>query len=132
MTDSENPFVLLARITVKEGMVDAYLEIAEEVDRAVENTEKGMLLHTFDRDPDDPHKFVWTEVYRKSDDFLFHADNPPVLEYVEKHAELATHFSIEIYGNVSNEVIEAINSREIPLKHFASTSVGYIRSERFA
>ena len=132
MRDSEDPFVLLARITVKEGMVDAYLEIAEEVDRAVENTEEGMLLHTFDRDPDDPHKFVWTEVYRKSDDFLFHADNPPVLEYVEKHAELATHFSIEIYGNVSNEVIEAINSREIPLKHFASTSVGYIRSERFA
>ena len=132
MSDSENPFVLLARITVKEGMVDAYLEIAEEVDRAVENTEEGMLLHTFDRDPDDPHKFVWTEVYRKSDDFLFHADNPPVLEYVEKHAELATAFAIEIYGNVSNEVIEAINSREIPLKHFASTSVGYIRSERFA
>ena len=131
MNDSENPFVLLARITVKEGMVDAYLEIAEEVDREVENTEEGMLLHTFDRDPDDPHKFVWTEVYRKSDDFLFHADNPPVLEYVEKHAELATHFAIEIYGNVSNEVIEAINSREIPLKHFASTSVGYIRSERF-
>ena len=132
MSDSENPFVLLARITVKEGMVDAYLEIAEEVDRAVENTEEGMLLHTFDRDPNDQHEFVWTEVYHKSDDFLFHADNPPVLEYVEKHAELATHFSIEIYGNVSNEVIEAINSREIPLKHFASTSVGYIRSERFA
>ena len=132
MSDSENPFVLLARITVKEGMVDEYLKIAEEVDKAVEKTEEGMLLHTFDRDPDDPHKFVWTEVYRKSDDFLFHADNPPVLEYVEKHAALATHFAIEIYGNVSNEVIEAINSREIPLKHFASTSVGYIRSERFA
>ena len=132
MSDYESPFVLLARITVKEGMVDEYLKIAEEVDKAVEKTEEGMLLHTFDRDPDDPHKFVWTEVYRKSDDFLFHADNPPVLEYVEKHAELATHFSIEIYGNVSNEVIEAINSREIPLKHFASTSVGYIRSERFA
>ena len=31
MNDSENPFVLLARITVKEGMVDAYLENAEEV-----------------------------------------------------------------------------------------------------
>ena len=31
MSDSENPVVLLARITVKEGMVDAYLEIAEEV-----------------------------------------------------------------------------------------------------
>ncbi len=132
MTNGENSFVLLARITVKEGMVDAYLEIAEEVDKAVEKTEEGMLFHSFDRDPDDQHKFVWTEVYRKSDDFIFHADNPPVLEYVEKHAELATHFSIEIYGNVSNEVIETIHSREIPLKHFASTSVGYVRSERFS
>ena len=128
MTDSENPFVLLARITVKEGMIDAYLEIAEKV----EKTEEGMLFHSFDRDPDDQHKFVWTEVYRKSDDFLFHAENPPVLEYVEKHAELATHFSIEIYGNVSNEVIERINSLEIPLKHFVSTSFGYVRSERFS
>ena len=132
MSDSENPFVLLARITVKEGMVDEYLKIAEAVDKAVEKTEEGMLFHSFDRDPDDQNKFVWTEVYRKSDDFLFHVDNPPVEEYVEKHAELATHFSIEIYGDVSNEVIEKINSREIPLKHFATTSVGYIRSERFA
>ena len=40
MSDSENPFVLLARITVKEGMVDAYLEITEEVDKA----EEGMLF----------------------------------------------------------------------------------------
>ncbi len=101
-------------------------------DRKAKSQALAMLLHTFDRDPDDPHKFVWTEVYRKSDDFLFHADNPAVLGYVEKHAELATHFSIEIYGDVSNEVIEKINSREIPLKHFATTSVGYIRSERFA
>ena len=98
MSDSENPFVLLARITVKEGMVDAYLEIAEKVDKSVEKTEEGMLFHSFDCDPDDQHKFVWTEVYRNSDDFLFHADNPPVQEYVEKHADLATYFSIEIYG----------------------------------
>ena len=59
-------------------------------------------------------------------------DNPPVQVCVEKHAELATHFSIEIYGNVSNEVIEKIDSLEMPLKHFAATSVGYIRSERFS
>ena len=76
MTDSENPFVLLARITVKEGMIDSYLEIAEKVDKSVEKTEEGMLFHSFDRDPDHQHKFVWTEVYRKSDNFLFHADSP--------------------------------------------------------
>ena len=72
MTDSENPFGLLARITVKEVMIEAYLEISEKV----EKTEEGMLFHSFDRDSDDQHKCVWTEVYRKSDDFLFHADNP--------------------------------------------------------
>ena len=131
MIDGENPFVILARITVKDGMVNDYLAIAEQADKAVEKTEEGMLFHNFDADPDDPNKFVWTEVYRKSEDFLFHADNPPVQDYVAKHSELATHFSIEIYGNVSQEVIDKINSLEIPLKHFATTSVGYVRSERF-
>ena len=131
MADCGTPFVLLARITVKKGMVNEYLSIAAEADKAVEETEEGMLFHNFDADPDDPSKFVWTEVYRKSEDFLFHADNPPVQDYVAKHSELATHFSIEIYGNVSQEVIDKINSLEIPLKHFATTSVGYVRSERF-
>jgi quinol monooxygenase YgiN len=131
MVDCGTPFVLLARITVKEGMVNEYLSIAAEADKAVEKTEEGMLFHNFDADPDDPNKFVWTEVYRKSEDFLFHADNPPVQDYVAKHSELATHFSIEIYGNVLQEVIDKINSLEIPLKHFATTSVGYVRSERF-
>ena len=131
MADCGTPFVLLARITVKEGMVNEYLSIAAEADKAVEETEEGMLFHNFDADPDDPSKFVWTEVYRKSEDFLFHADNPPVQDYVAKHSELATHFSIEIYGNVSQEVIDKINFLEIPLKHFATTSVGYVRSERF-
>ena len=50
MKDDENPFVLLARITVKEGMVDEYLAIAEAADKAVEKTEEGMLFHNFDRD----------------------------------------------------------------------------------
>ena len=49
-----------------------------------------------------------------------------------KHGELATHFSIEIYGNVSQAVIDKINSLEIPLKHFSTTSVGFVRSERFS
>ena len=132
MVDGENPFVLLARITVKEGMVNDYLAIAKEADKAVEATEDGMLFHNFDRDPDDHNMFVWKEVYRKSEDFLFHADNPPVQAYLSKHNELAKHFFIEIYGNVSEAVIEKIKSLEIPLKHLATTSVGYVRSERFS
>ena len=131
MIDGENPFIILARITVKEGLVNDYLAIAEEADKEVERTEEGMLFHNFDADPDDPNKFVWTEVYRRSEDFIFHADNPPVGDYVAKHSELATHFSIEIYGNVSQAVIDKINSLEIPLKHFSTTPVGFVRSERF-
>ena len=92
VADGGTPFVLLARITVKEGMVNDYLTIAAEADKAVETIEEGMLFHNFDADPDDQNKFVWTEIYRKNEDFLFHADNPPVQEYVTKHSELATHF----------------------------------------
>ena len=40
MSDRENPFVLLARITVKKGMVEEYLEIAE----AVEKSGKGYVV----------------------------------------------------------------------------------------
>ena len=58
---SQNPFVLLARITVKKGCVEDYLRIAAAADVAVEKSEPGMLLHSFDADPDDDHKFVWTE-----------------------------------------------------------------------
>ena len=36
MIDGENPFIILARITVKEGLVNDYLAIAEEADKAVE------------------------------------------------------------------------------------------------
>ena len=48
IADGESPFVLLAGITVKEGMVDEYLEIAEAADKEVEKTEEGMLFHNFD------------------------------------------------------------------------------------
>ena len=97
--DGNNPFILIARIHVKEGMVEQYLDIANEVDNAVELSEPGMLFHNFDADPDDPLAFTWTEVYSNSDAFIKHDANPPVQEYVTKHAELADGFTIEIYGN---------------------------------
>ena len=132
MDYQHNPFVLIARITVKEGKVGEYMAIANDADNAVKKSEPGMLLHTFDADPNDKHKFVWTEVYRKSADFLFHADNPPVQDYVNKHADLADHFSIEIYGNVSCAVLDKIEKLGIPLSHFKTTNVGYVRAEHFS
>ncbi|MEC8274422.1 MAG: antibiotic biosynthesis monooxygenase family protein [Pseudomonadota bacterium] len=127
-----NPFILLARITVSPGKLDAYLDLAAGVDAEVEASEPGMLFHNFDQDSTDPHKLVWSEVYRQSDDFLFHADNPPVVDYVGKHADLAESFTIEIYGTVSQAVIDKINDLGVPLQYFPTTRVGFVRSERFA
>ena len=127
----KNPFILIARIQVKEGMVDEYLEIADTVDNAVEASEPGMLFHNFDSDPEAPLAFTWTEVYSNSKAFIKHDANPPVQEYVTKHAELADGFTIEVYGNVSQEVIDTINRLGIPLKHFKTTKVGYVRAKNF-
>ena len=129
---SQNPFVLLARITVKEGCVEEYIKLAAAADVAVEKSEPGMLLHSFDADPDDDHKFVWTEIFRSSDDFIAHLENPPVQDYVEKHGEIANELSIEVYGKISDQCMNKIQSLGVPFKHFKATSVGYFRPERFS
>ena len=127
----KNPFLLIARIGVKENMIEEYLAIAEEVDHAVQESEPGMLFHNFDKDPDDPLGFVWSEVYTDSDALIAHINNPPVQAYVEKHDELADTFEIEVYGNLSEDAISAVKALEVPFKHFKSTDVGYVREENF-
>ena len=129
--DGSNPFILIARVHVKEGMVEQYLEAARQVDEAVEKTEPDMLFHNFDADPNDPLSFTWTEVYRNSEAFLFHTSNPPVLEYVGQHGILGDGFSIEIYGNVSEAVLKNIEALGFPLTHYKTTRVGYVREEIF-
>ena len=126
-----NPFLLIARIGVKENMIEEYLAIAEEVDNAVQESEPGMLFHNFDKDPDDPLGFVWSEVYTDSEALIAHINNPPVQAYVEKHDELADTFEIEVYGNLSEDAISAVKALEVPFKHFKSTDVGYVREESF-
>ena len=44
---SDTPFMLLAKLKVKEDKVAEYLEIADKTDKAVEADEPGMLHHTF-------------------------------------------------------------------------------------
>ena len=39
-----NPFILIARIRVKEGKVEEYLKIAKEADDAVNASEPDMLI----------------------------------------------------------------------------------------
>ena len=68
--DKSTPFMLLARIHVKPGCVEQYLELARVTDKAVQASEPGMIHHTFDhQDPDDPQAFVWSEVYANDEAF---------------------------------------------------------------
>jgi quinol monooxygenase YgiN len=127
-----NPFILIARIRVKDGKINDYLKIANEVDNSVKNSEPDMLIHTFDQDPHDQNEFTWTEVYRNSSAMIKHINNPPVKLYVLKHEELAEKFEIEVYGNLTQETIETINNLNVPFKHFKTTSVGYFREDIFS
>ena len=90
-----------------------------------------MLFHKIDAEPTDPLSFTWTEVYRDSAYFISHVNNRPVQEYVGKHTELGDDFSVEICRNVSEEVINSINALSLPLKHFKTTRVGYVKEDYF-
>ena len=124
--DQSTPFLLLARIHVKPGCVNQYLELARMTDMAVQSSEPGMLHHTFDQDPEDPQAFVWSEVYANDEAFAAHVSNPPVQEYLQKHAELGDGFSIEVYGTVGDDCIKLMESFGLPLKIYPS-KLGYSR-----
>ena len=124
--DKSTPFILLARIQVKPGCVNEYLELARITDAAVQKSEPGMIHHTFDQDPDDPQAFVWSEVYANDEAFKAHVSNAPVQEYLQKHAEISAGFSIEVYGTVGEECRQLMESFGLPLKIFNS-KLGYSR-----
>ena len=124
--DRSTPFMLLARIHVKADCLDQYLELARITDVAVQSSEPGMLHHTFDQDPQDPQAFVWSEVYANDEAFAAHVSNPPVQEYLQKHAELGDGFSIEVYGTVGDDCRKLMESFGLPLKIYQS-KLGYSR-----
>ena len=124
----DNPFILIARIQVKPGLVEDYLEIANDVDLITKQEEPGMLMHNFDQDPTDPLKFTWSEVYENSEALLVHFGASYAGEYVAKSNELADSFEIEIYGDLSNEAIETVKSFGLPFKHFTTSRVGFARN----
>ncbi len=127
MNFEDSPFVLLAHVHVKPDCLDQYLKVAATVDKAVEDSEPGMLFHNFDADPDDPFAFTWTEVYQNDAALLAHLRNPPVGDYLKAHAELGDEFTVEIYGHLAQTTIEAIDGIDIPWKHHRTTSVGFVR-----
>ncbi len=123
---AETPFILLARVQVKPDKLQEYLLLAAKTDKAVEDSEPGMLHHTFDQDPENQLCFVWSEVYKNDEAFLSHLANPPVEEYLKRHAELGDSVTLEFYGTVGDKCLEVIKGTGVRFKVF-TTKLGYSR-----
>ena len=85
-----------------------------------------MLLHTFDRDPNDALGFVWTEVYANSQALEFHLQNPDLIKYLEEVGPFLDVFTVELYGSVSDSAVTMLKATGTPTKHY-QTELGYIR-----
>ena len=124
------PCVLIGRLQALPGPGDALLTLSAAVDKKVEQSEPGMLLHTFDRDPNESPGFVWTEVCASSRVFKYHLQNPDLNAYLEAAGEITDAFSAALrcnamYGTVSHPALAAMNAAGVPFEHF-ETRAGYI------
>jgi len=123
---SNSPVIMLGRVTTKPGKADEYIGLARRTDKEVKESELGMLHQSFDADPSDRTKFVWSEVYQNDAALIAHLKNTPFCEYLTQHAELATDFSLEVYGMVGDDVKKAILKTGLPVTYF-KTQLGSSR-----
>tara|TARA_B100000029_G_scaffold280982_1_gene275080 strand:- start:347 stop:763 length:417 start_codon:yes stop_codon:yes gene_type:complete len=123
----ETPFLIIARVKVKDEKQKEYIELGKEIDDIVNETEPGMLFHDLNCDSKDSCSFTWTEILKDSSSFVFHLNSPFVKETIKKQVNLIDEWSIEIYGNVSKEVIEKVEELEVPYNYFKTTGVNYVR-----
>ena len=121
-----SPFVLIARLHALPNAAEHVVALSRDVDAKVERGEPGMLLHTFDADPDDALGFVWTEVYSDSEALLFHLNNADLGAYLEAVSPYLDGFTIELYGAVAEEAVAALRATGNSVTHYANV-LGYIR-----
>jgi autoinducer 2-degrading protein len=119
-------FVLIGRLHALPGEAANVIALSAAVDQKVEVGEPGMLLHTFDADPNDPLGFVWTEVYENSDALIFHLDNADLAAYLEAVSPLLDVFTVELYGAVSPEAVARLSETGTPVTHYPNV-LGYVR-----
>ena len=125
--NEETPFVIIARVQVKDGKQEEYMKLGKEIDDIVNETEQRMLFHDLNCDFDNSCSFTWTEILKDSSSFVFHLNSPDVKRTIKKQVELIDSWSIEIYGKVSEEVLGKIRELDVPFKYFKTTGVNYVR-----
>lgn len=81
---------------------------------------------------------MWSEVYLNDAALLQHLENPPVGDYLTKHAELAAArngrndgpgLALEIYGTLQPETKAAVDALGVQVRYY-ETAFGYSRVGR--
>jgi quinol monooxygenase YgiN len=122
----DKPFVLIARLHSLPEKSAEVVALFDAADKAVEAGEPDMLLHTFDRNPNDNLGFVWTEVFENSSALEFHLQNPALMKYLSDVSPLLDSFTIELYREVSTSAVNMLKATETLTKHY-DTELGFIR-----
>ena len=122
----DKSFVLIARLHSLPEKSAEVVALSDAADKAVETGEPGMLLHTFDRNPNDELGFVWTEVFENSSALEFHLQNPALVKYLSDVSLLLDSFTIELYGEVSTSAVNVLTATGTPTKQY-DTELGFIR-----
>ncbi len=119
---ADTPFILLAKIIVKEDKVSEYLELAHKTDKALETAAPGILNFAFDQNPDNPLIFEWSEAYKYDNVFVAHFSNLAVGENLQAHQKVANNFSVEVYGKVCDRCLEVMQRTGVPFKFFSQNT----------
>jgi quinol monooxygenase YgiN len=90
---------IVARTVVKEGMVDAYLEIVKELVQA-SAAEEGNITYTLNQDISNPRAFVMIEIWKDQDAIDKHNASEHFQTIVPKLGDMAEERSIALYQEV--------------------------------
>jgi quinol monooxygenase YgiN len=122
-TKGDKPFVLIARLHSPPEKSAEVVALSAAANKA---GEPGLLLHTFNRNPNDKLGFVWTEVFENSSALEFHLQNPALVKYLGDVSPFLDSFTIELYGGVSKSAVNMLKATGTPTKHY-DTELGFIR-----
>jgi len=79
-------FLLVGYEHVHKDKARQYEAICSDIDKKMQETEPGVLLHAKERVSEEDSKVVyrWLEVFRDYEDFQFHLNNPALVELGER------------------------------------------------
>ena len=128
------PFLMEGYEHVHKDKAPQYEAICSDMDKIMEETEPGILVHTKERVSEDDTKVVyrWLEVFRDYEDFRFHLDNPALVELGEKMEQenvMCAPIDAIVYADWTDEQKAPLLALEGPFTiRFAPLLSGFCRS----